>query len=128
MVKYINDAPGVPGAIGPYSQAVIAGGMAYLSGQIPLDPANGQMVSGGIKEQTTRVMDNLKALLAHLKVDFGSVARSTIYLTDLGNFQVVNEIYSKYLGNEARPARATVQVSALPKGSLVEIDMVAHLG
>ncbi len=113
-----------PAAIGPYSQAVRAGGFVFLSGQIPLDPATGQLVDGDIRAQTVRVMKNLAAVLEAAGCSFADVVRTTIYLTDLGNFAAVNEVYGKAL-REPFPARATVQVSALPKGAHVEIDAVA---
>lgn len=116
-----NDAPA---AIGPYSQAVRAGNMVFLSGQIPLDPATGQMVTGDIRAQTERVMENLGAVLKAAGCSFKNVVRTTIYLTDLGDFAVVNETYGKRFP-ENPPARATVQVSALPKGAKVEIDCIA---
>lgn len=127
MPKYINDAPDAPKAIGPYSQAVSIGNLFFLSGQIPLDPKTAQMVEGGIEVQTARVLNNLKAVLAHSKLEFGNVVKSTIFLTDLANFQVVNGIYEKALGS-AIPARSTVQVAALPRGALVEIEMIAAMG
>jgi 2-iminobutanoate/2-iminopropanoate deaminase len=113
-----------PAAIGPYSQAVRAGNMVFLSGQIPLDPATGQMVTGDIRAQTERVMENLGAVLKAAGCSFKNVVRTTIYLTDLGDFAVVNETYGKRFP-ENPPARATVQVAALPKGAKVEIDCIA---
>ncbi|MCD6582505.1 MAG: RidA family protein [Desulfuromusa sp.] len=116
-----------PAAIGPYSQAIQAGDFLYCSGQVPLVPGTAELVSGGIEEQTKQSMENLQQVLVAAKVDFNSVVKTTIYLTDLGNFSVVNEIYASYCG-EVAPARATVQVAALPKCALVEIDAVAYLG
>jgi 2-iminobutanoate/2-iminopropanoate deaminase len=113
-----------PGAIGPYSQAVRVGELVFLSGQIPLDPATGQLVEGDITAQTKRVMDNLRAVLTAAGCGFGDVVRTTIYLVDLGHFGKVNEAYGACF-EAPFPARATVQVSALPKGAQVEIDMVA---
>jgi len=113
-----------PGAIGPYSQAVRAGELVFLSGQIPLDPATGQLVEGDITAQTKRVMENLRAVLAAAGCGFADVVRTTIYLVDLGHFGKVNEAYGACF-EAPFPARATVQVSALPKGAQVEIDMVA---
>ena len=123
-LKYVSDAPGAPGAIGPYSQAVEAGGLIFLSGQIGLEPKSGVLVSGEVAAQTRQVMANLKAVLASLGLSFASVVKSTIYLADLSHFGVVNEVYEVALGG-VKPARATLQVSALPKGALVEIEMVA---
>ena len=113
-----------PAAIGPYSQAVRAGNMVFLSGQIPLDPATGAMVDGDIRAQTERVLDNLGAVLAAAGLSFAHVAKTTIYLTDLGDFATVNEAYAKRFAGTP-PARATVQVAALPKGARVEIDAIA---
>lgn len=113
-----------PAAIGPYSQAVKAGNLVFLSGQIPLDPATGAIVAGGIDKQTERVMHNLEAVLRAAGCRFTDVVRTTIFLTDLANFAAVNEVYGKFFG-ETPPARATVQVSALPKGAHVEIDAIA---
>jgi len=113
-----------PAAIGPYSQAVRAGELVFLSGQIPLDPATGQLVEGDIVAQTKRVMENLRAVLTAAGCGFGDVVRTTIYLTDLAHFAKVNETYGAYF-QPPYPARATVQVSALPKGAQVEIDAVA---
>lgn len=114
-----------PAAIGPYSQAVRAGDYLFCSGQIPLLPDSGQMVAGGVAEQTRQVLDNLGQVLIAAGVDFDAVVKTTIYLVDLADFTVVNEIYAEYCVGIA-PARATVQVAALPKGALVEIDAVAY--
>lgn len=113
-----------PAAIGPYSQAVRAGEHVFLSGQIPLDPATGQLVEGDIATQTKRVMENLGAVLAAAGCGFGDVVRTTIYLVDLGHFAKVNEAYGAFF-QAPYPARATVQVAALPKGAQVEIDAIA---
>lgn len=114
-----------PAAIGPYSQAVKVGATLYCSGQIPLDPNSGTMVDGGIEEQTTQVMDNLAAVLNSAGCGWNDVVKTTIYLVDLGAFAQVNTIYGQYFDGMVPPARATVQVAALPKGALVEIDAVA---
>lgn len=113
-----------PAAIGPYSQAIDAGDFVFLSGQVPIDPATGELVKGDIAAQTERVLDNLAAVLAAAGVSFADVVKTTIYLMDLGDFQVVNQTYGKRFA-DAPPARATVQVSALPKGARVEIDAIA---
>ena len=113
-----------PGAIGPYSQAVIANGFLFTAGQIPLDPVAGKIVEGGIVEQTNRVMENLQEVLRAAGASWGDVVKTTVYLHDLAHFPTVNEVYGKWLG-DARPARSTVQVAALPRGALVEIDVVA---
>jgi 2-iminobutanoate/2-iminopropanoate deaminase len=113
-----------PKAIGPYSAAVRAGQLLFVSGQVPLDPATGQIVEGGIAEQTRRVLDNLGALLAAGGRTFADVVRTTIFLADMNDFAAVNEIYGQYFV-EPYPARATVQVARLPKDARVEIDAVA---
>jgi len=113
-----------PSAIGPYSQAVIANGFLFTAGQIALDPVAGQIVPGGIVEQTERVMENLSAVLAAAGVSWKDVVKTTVYLHDLSHFPTVNEIYGRWLG-DARPARSTVQVPGLPRGALVEIDAIA---
>jgi 2-iminobutanoate/2-iminopropanoate deaminase len=124
MTKDAIATKDAPAAIGPYSQAVRAGDLVFLSGQIPFDPATGQLVEGDITAQTTRVMENLRAVLAAAGCRFGDVVRTTIYLVDLSHFAEVNEAYGACF-QAPFPARATVQVSALPKGAQVEIDMVA---
>jgi len=116
-----------PAAIGPYSQAVRAGDYLYCSGQIPLLPDSGDMVAGGVAEQPRQVLDNLVQVLSAAGVDFSAVVKTTIYLADLADFAVVNEIYAEYCVSVA-PARATVQVAGLPKGALVEIDAIAYCG
>ncbi|HJP61012.1 MAG TPA: RidA family protein [Gemmatimonadaceae bacterium] len=116
-----------PSAIGPYSQGIIANGFLYTAGQIPLDPTSGKMVEGGIVEQTDRVMQNIQEVLTAAGVSWNEVVKTTVYLNDLSNFPTVNDVYGKWLG-DARPARSTVQVTALPRGALVEIDAVAAVG
>jgi len=113
-----------PAAIGPYSQAILAGDTLYCSGQIPLVVETGEMVAGGVAEQTVQVLTNLQQVLAAAGFSLDMVVKTTIYLEDLANFVLVNEIYAKYFTATA-PARATVQVAALPKGALIEIDAVA---
>lgn len=127
MPKQIIATKEAPAAIGPYSQAVRAGDLLFLSGQIPLDPATGELERGDIAAQTKRVMENLRAVLAAAGAGFDAVVRSTIYLTDLAHFAKVNEVYGSYFPSTP-PARATVQVAALPRGAGVEIDVIAHLG
>jgi 2-iminobutanoate/2-iminopropanoate deaminase len=124
-MKAISTAD-APAAIGPYSQAIHAGDLVFLSGQVPIDPKTGELVGGDIAAQTERVLDNLAAVLAAAGCGFGEVVKTTIYLVDLGDFQVVNETYAKRF-SAAPPARATVQVSALPKGARVEIDAIARV-
>lgn len=123
-MKEAISTTGAPAAIGPYSQAVRAGKLVFLSGQVPLDPATGTLAEGDITAQTRRVMENLAAVLQAAGCSFGDVVRTTIYLLDLGNFAAVNEAYASYL-TAPYPARATVQVSALPRGAAIEIDMIA---
>lgn len=114
-----------PGAIGPYSQAVkTAGGMLFVSGQIPLVPATGAVVEGGIVEQTTQVLENLKAIVTAAGYTLSDVVKTTVYITNMGDFGKVNEIYGKYF-TENCPARVCVEVSKLPKNVLVEIDVIA---
>jgi reactive intermediate/imine deaminase len=113
-----------PAAIGPYSQAVRAGGYVFLSGQIPLDPVTGQMVQGDVAAQADRVLKNLQAILAAAGSGFADVVRTTIYLVDMAHFSTVNEVYARYFV-APYPARVTVQVAALPRGALVEIDAIA---
>jgi 2-iminobutanoate/2-iminopropanoate deaminase len=115
-----------PAAIGPYSQAINAHGFIYTAGQVALDPASGKIVEGGIAAQTQRVLDNLTAVLASGGATWADVVKTTVYLADLADFQVVNELYGKHLG-AARPARSTVQVAALPRNALVEIDAIAYV-
>jgi len=118
-----NDAPK---AIGPYSQAVHAGNFLFTSGQIALDPVTGNLVEGDFAAQARRVFDNLKAVLAEAGASFSNVARATVYLTDLGNFQTLNAIYAEYMGDH-KPSRSTVGVASLPRGAAVEIDLIALL-
>lgn len=117
-----------PAPVGPYNQAVIAGGWLYCSGQIPLDPATGAMVGdGNMEAETGQVLSNLKAVLQEAGTDPSKVVRTTVFLVDLGDFQAVNAIYAEVFGDGVSPARACVQVAALPKGSKVEIDCIAWL-
>jgi 2-iminobutanoate/2-iminopropanoate deaminase len=117
-------SPGAPKAIGPYSQAVRAGQLLFLSGQVALDPATGQMVEGGITEQTRRVFENLGAVLAAGGRSFANVVRTTVFLADMNDFAAMNDVYGQYF-KEPYPARATVQVARLPKDARVEIDLIA---
>jgi 2-iminobutanoate/2-iminopropanoate deaminase len=112
-----------PAAIGPYSQGIVANGLLFTAGQIPIDPATGQIVAGDVVAQTERVMANLIAVLGTVGATWTDVVRTTVYLHDMGDFPRVNEVYGKALG-DARPARSTVQVSALPRGVLIEIDAI----
>jgi 2-iminobutanoate/2-iminopropanoate deaminase len=123
-MKKIVSTNEAPAAIGPYSQAVRSGRFLFCSGQIPLDPKSGQIVPGDIATQTRRVLDNIAAVLRAEGLTFDDVVKTTIFLTDLGDFQTVNEIYGSYFKQDP-PARSTVQVSALPKGANVEIEVIA---
>ncbi len=117
-------SPQAPKPIGPYSQGVISGGFLFASGQIPLDPETMEVVPGDIVAQTERVMENLVAVLKEAKMGVENVVKTTVYLVDMAEFPKMNEVYSRYLGKEP-PARTTVQVSALPRGVRIEIDVVA---
>ena len=113
-----------PKAIGPYSQAIVHGGIAYLSGQIPLDPGTGQLVDGDIAAQTERVLENLKAVLEASGASLSSVVKTTVFLRDMADFPKMNEVYGRYFSGQ-HPARSTVQVARLPRDVSVEIDCVA---
>lgn len=119
-------SPTAAPAIGPYSPAVRAGNLLFISGQIPLDPATGQLIDGDIRAQTMRVLDNVRELLVAAGADTSDVVRTTIFLADLGDFATVNEIYATYF-QQPYPARATVQVARLPRDVRIEIDAIAHL-
>lgn len=113
-----------PAALGPYSQAILAGDTLYASGQVPIDPATGNLVGDSIEAQAKQVFDNLRQVLAAADMDFANVVKTTVFLTDLANFGTVNEIYAEYFV-EPYPARSCVQIAALPKGSLLEVELVA---
>ena len=115
-----------PAAIGPYSQAVSLDGFFFTSGQIPIDPATGQLVDGDFEAQARQVLANLKEVLGSAGLAFEHVVKTTVFVTDLGNFPVLNQLYAEAMGDH-RPARSTVQVAALPMGALVEIDLVARI-
>lgn len=121
-IEIITDK--APAAIGPYSQAILTGNTLYCSGQIPLVPGTGELVAGGIEEQSVQVMDNLNQVLTAAGFSLEMVVKTTIYLADMNHFAQVNEVYGRWFPGTA-PARATVQVAALPKGALVEIDAIA---
>jgi len=123
-MKKIISTNEAPGAIGPYSQAVRSGSFLFCSGQIPLDPKSGQIVPGEIDAQTRRVLDNIGAVLKAEELTFDHVVKTTIFLTNLGDFQTVNEVYGSYFKQDP-PARSTIQISALPKGANVEIEVIA---
>jgi 2-iminobutanoate/2-iminopropanoate deaminase len=114
-----------PTAVGPYNHAVRTGDLLFCAGQIPIEPATGNLISGDIKAQTERVLENVKAILDDQKLTFSNVVKSTVFLTNLADFAGMNEIYAKYF-TENFPARSTIQVAALPKGANVEIEIIAH--
>ena len=111
--------------VGPYNHAVRVGDLLFCSGQIPLDPATGQLVNGDIKVQTERVLENVKTVLADQQLTFANVVKSTVFMTNLGDFAAMNEVYARYFTADF-PARSTVQVAALPRGASVEIEVIAH--
>ncbi len=119
----IINTTNAPAAIGPYSQAFVVNGVLYTSGQIPLDPTTGAVVEGGIKEQTLQVMKNLKAVLEEANSSFENVFKTTCFLSDMGNFAAFNEVYGEYF--TGKPARSCVAVRELPKGVLVEVEVIA---
>ena len=124
MKRQIVATEAAPKAVGPYSQAVWAGDLLFCAGQIPLEPATGNMVPGGITEQATRVLENIRGLLKSQGLDFGNVVKATVFLSDMNNFTAMNEVYAKFFTKEP-PARSTIQVARLPKDALVEIEVVA---
>jgi 2-iminobutanoate/2-iminopropanoate deaminase len=125
--KMMVATPLAPAAIGPYSQAVRVGDMVFTSGQVALDPETGALVAVGIREQTTRVLDNLTAVLGEAGLDLEHVVKTTVYLKNMADFTAMNEVYARYLAPEGvvPPARSTVEVARLPKDALVEIDLIA---
>jgi 2-iminobutanoate/2-iminopropanoate deaminase len=124
MKRQIVATDAAPKAIGPYSQAVWAGDFLFCAGQIPLDPVTGNMVAGGVSEQTTRVLENIRGVLQSQGLDFGRVVKVTVFLSDMNNFAAMNEVYANYF-TKGPPARSTVQVARLPKDALVEIEVIA---
>jgi len=127
LSKSAVSTPDAPAAIGPYSQAIRVGDMLFTSGQIPIDPKTGEFVAGGIAEQTTQVFENLKAVLAQAGLDLTHVVKTTVFLKSMSDFAVMNAVYARYLAPTGAipPARSTVQVAALPKDALVEIEVIA---
>lgn len=125
--KQSISTPDAPKAIGPYAQAVRSGDFLFLSGQIPLDPASGNLVEGDIEKQAERVLQNLAAVLGAAGASLDDVVKTTVYLADMSHFPTVNAVYSRFFPHEPFPARATVQVAALPRGALIEIDAIARL-
>ena len=123
--RRIVSTDGAPKVIGPYSQAVVAGGLVHCSGQVALDPATGQLVAGDVAAQTERAMTNLGAVLAAAGSDFARVLKCNVYLVDMAHFTAMNEVYGRFFPQGSAPARATVAVHQLPRGALVEIDCTA---
>ena len=124
MQRRVVSTTAAPKAVGPYSQAVWAGDLLFCAGQIPLDPATDTMVTGGIVEQTARVLDNIKGVLGSQGLDLRHIVKTTVFLSDMNNFAAMNEVYARYFPEDF-PARSTVQVARLPKDALVEIEVVA---
>jgi 2-iminobutanoate/2-iminopropanoate deaminase len=122
-LEFVSTA-GAPKAIGPYSQGVIVNGFLFTAGQVAIDPAKGELVSGGIVEQTTRALENLRAILDSAGSDFSRVVKTTVFLIDMADFSEMNEVYGRAFGSH-RPARSTVAVAALPRGARVEIEVIA---
>lgn len=125
-MREILHSDGAPRAVGPYSQAVRSGELVFTSGQIALDPATGKMVAGGIREQMRQVMENLRSVLGAAGADFSSVVKTTVFLDDIRDYAVFNEVYGEYFSSEP-PARSAFQVAALPMGARVEIEMIARV-
>lgn len=126
-MKHEVRSDGAPAPVGPYSQAVVHDGLLYASGQIPLDPATGQLVEGDVQAQTERVLESLRAVLEAGGASMASLLRVTIYLTDLSQFAAVNEVYARALPEGVKPARATLGVAALPLGAAIEVDAIAFV-
>lgn len=126
-MKHIIKTDNAPAPIGPYNQAVKSGHLLFISGQLPVDPSTGEMVPGGIREQSIQVLENLKAILEEAGGTMADAIKATVFLANMADFPVMNTIYAEYFDEEQAPARSTVQVAALPKGSLVEIELVAKI-
>ena len=125
MTKQIIKPAESPAAVGPYNHAVRIGDLLFCAGQIPLDPATGNLVPGDVRAQTERVLENVKAILDDQKLSFAHVVKTTVFMTNLGDFAGMNEVYARYFTADF-PARSTVQVAALPRGASVEIEVIAH--
>ena len=127
MTRSVITTELAPAAIGPYAQGVRVGNLIFTAGQIPIDPATQQIVAGGIAEQTTRVLENLKAILEEAGSSLGRAVKATVYLKDMGDFSAMNAVYASYLETDGEaPARTTVEVSRLPRNVLIEIDLIAE--
>lgn len=125
-MKRIVETENAPAPIGPYSQAVMVGNTLYVSGQIPMDPKSGELISGSIREETQQVMKNLQAVLQAAGLDFKDVIKASIFVKDMGQFSEINEVYGSYIDPEHAPARETVEVANLPKYVNIEISMIAY--
>lgn len=125
MDKKVISTGEAPQAIGPYSQAIAAQGLLFCSGQVALDPSTGELTDESVDGQTRKALENLRAIVEQGGSDMGRIVKVTAYLTDIGDFQTFNEVYGKFFGDDAPPARATVEVSGLPKGARVEVDCIA---
>lgn len=125
MHKKVFNSAQAPAPIGPYSQALAAGGLLFVSGQIAIDPSSGQVVEGDVAVQTEQVLKNLLAILREAKMGPDNVVKTTVFLTDMGDFSRMNEVYARTFGGKEPPARSTIQVAALPRGVAVEIDVIA---
>lgn len=123
--KKVFTSAAAPAPIGPYSQAIAAGGLLFVSGQVAIDPASGELVGGDVAAQTEQVLKNLVAILREAKMGLDNVVKTTVFLTDMKAFTRMNEVYAQYFGAKEPPARSTIQVAALPKGAAVEIDLIA---
>ncbi len=126
-MKKIIHTKNAPSAIGPYSQAVLNDNILYTSGQIAIDPVTGNLITADIRKETKQVMENLKALLEVVEMDFSNVLKATIFISDMNNYSIINEIYASYFEEKSAPARETVEVSKLPKSVRIEISMIAAL-
>ncbi len=126
-MKKIIHTKNAPSAIGPYNQAVLNDNILYTSGQIAIDPVTGNLITADIRKETKQVMKNLKALLEVVEMDFSNVLKATIFISDMDNYSIVNEIYASYFEEKSAPARETVEVSRLPKSVRIEISMIAAL-
>ena len=125
MTKQIIKPAHSPAAVGPYNHAVRIGDLLFCAGQIPLDPTTGNLVPGDVRAQTERVLENVKAILDDQKLSFAHIVKTTVFMTNLGDFAAMNEVYARYFTADF-PARSTVQVAALPRGAAVEIEVLAH--
>ncbi len=126
-MKKIIHTKNAPSAIGPYNQAVLNDNILYTSGQIAIDPVTGNLITADIRKETKQVMENLKALLEVVEMDFSNVLKATIFISDMDNYSIINEIYASYFEEKSAPARETVEVSKLPKSVRIEISMIAAL-